>query len=70
MLKYMIAVTLLAGATKVLASEYRVGTPNGNEISKGQAVVMLAKDDKAVIYKVDRVELNIKKGTIVVVKKD
>lgn len=67
---YLLFVAALSIGSKVFASEYRSGTPNGEKLSKGEVVMTLAKNPKAVIYKVDQVELNEKKGTVVIKKED
>lgn len=41
----------------------------GKEITKGEAIVILAKDPKAVIVKQDQVQLDTDKGTLKNVKK-
>ena len=41
---------------------------NDKKVTKGQAIMILAKDPKAVIKKVDFMELNAEKGTLKALK--
>ena len=41
---------------------------NDKKVTKGQAIMILAKDPKAVIKKVDFMELNSEKGTLKALK--
>ena len=43
---------------------------NDKKVTKGQAIMILAKDPKAVIKKVDFMELNAEKGTLKVLKEE
>jgi hypothetical protein len=55
----LIVVTLAFVSAK--ASTYM---QNGKEISKGQAILALAKDPKAEILKIDKIMLDFEKGTL------
>lgn len=43
---------------------------NDKKVTKGQAIMILAKDPKAVIKKVDFMELNSEKGTLKALKEE
>ena len=43
---------------------------NDKKVTKGQAIMILAKDPKAVIKKVDFMELNAEKGTLKALKEE
>lgn len=43
---------------------------NDKKVTKGQAIMILAKDPKAVIKKVDFMELNVEKGTLKALKEE
>lgn len=43
---------------------------NDKKVTKGQAIMILAKDPKAVIKKVDFMELNSEKGTLRALKEE
>lgn len=58
---YLGILIILSLSTKVFASTYVF---NGNEISKGEAIVILVKDPKAKVQKIDLVGLDLDKGTL------
>ena len=54
-----------------LVSNLAIGSDfyhNDKKVTKGQAIMILAKDPKAVIKKVDFMELNSEKGTLKTLK--
>ena len=54
-----------------LVSNLAIGSDfyhNDKKVTKGQAIMILAKDPKAVIKKVDFMELNSEKGTLKALK--
>lgn len=56
-----------------LASNLAAGAEfyhNDKKVTKGQAIMILAKDPKAVIKKVDFMELNVEKGTLKALKEE
>lgn len=60
-------------ATVFLISNLAFGAEfyhNDKKVTKGQAIMILAKDPKAVIKKVDFMELNSEKGTLKALKED
>jgi len=63
MFKVMVLVFLVSNMA--LGSDFY---HNDKKVTKGQAIMILAKDPKAVIKKVDFMELNSEKGTLRVSK--
>lgn len=62
---YAFVCITLAALAKANASTYMY---QGKEISKGQALMTLVKDPKAVVQKIDQVQLDLDKGTLKNVK--
>ena len=56
-----------------LVSNLAIGSDfyhNDKKVTKGQAIMILAKDPKAVIKKIDFMELNSEKGTLKALKEE
>ena len=57
----------------LLVSNMAIGSEfyhNDKKVTKGQAIMILAKDPKALIKKVDFMELNSEKGTLKALKEE
>lgn len=65
MFKVMVLVFLVSNMA--LGSDFY---HNDKKVTKGQAIMILAKDPKAVIKKVDFMELNSEKGTLKALKEE